>query len=400
MSGPFSRDPREVPQVQTQHRRILSPIPAPGTRELLDRLDRTQPSYMQADLPIAWTSATGAVVYDLADNQFIDFTSGIFTANVGHSNRRVSEAVALALECAELDAYDYATELRADYLDKLTAWSGYEQALLFSAGTEATECARKLMIEHGKKVGKRTCDVLAVQGAFHGRTAGVTDGFRRMPWPQSPGWQADPDSVCGVMIETFEGWDARFHGERFIQNLESWCKENQALLCFDEMQSGFARTGRKFGFEHYGVRPDLVCIGKGMGGGFPLSGVLGSREILACGTGDMSSTHSGHPMACAAGLAVIEEIERLDLVREAERKGRLLKECLNAIGPNNAKGMIAALLLPAERAARVCERAMEKGLLVVYTGRDSIKIAPPLVITDAALREGMEVLAESCAECP
>lgn len=409
MTLPFSREPRSVPPVETKHRLIRTAIPAPGTQEILERLDHVQPGYMQADLPIAWKAAFGHSVWDIADNRFIDFTSGIFTANVGHGNPNVTAA--LAYPSSMLDAYDYATQPRADYLEKLTDWSGFEQALLFSAGTEATECALKLMRLWGIRQGKKRSGIMVIKGAFHGRTMGAQlmgggatwcphdPDMHVVAWPGEANFAMRSEDICGVMIETFRGWDARFLPIEQVQFIEKQCRREGILLCFDEMQAGFARTGRKFGFEHYGVTPDLICVGKGMGGGFPLSGVLGRADVLACGSGDMSSTHSGHPLACAAGLAVIGEIDRLDLVRETERKGRLLATCLERIGPGRSTGLIGALDLPAERASRACELAMQRGLLLVHTGRDSIKLAPPLTIPDDALREGLEVLAEAVAAC-
>ena len=181
------------------------------------------------------------------------------------------------------------------------------------------------------------------------------------------------------------------------------------------MQSGFARTGKRFGYEHYDVKPDLICCGKGMGSGIPVSGVLGSTEIMDLpDVGSMSSTHSANPLACSAGLATLEEIENKNLVSETARKGLLMQERLNDIKSRFpdyimavlGKGLIAALifrnpwtnepdsLLP----TKLSEKCMQKGLLVVHTGRESIKIGPPLTITDEALLEGIDVIEESLYE--
>jgi 4-aminobutyrate aminotransferase-like enzyme len=180
------------------------------------------------------------------------------------------------------------------------------------------------------------------------------------------------------------------------------------------MQSGFARTGKRFGFEHYEVEPDLIACGKGMGGGFPLSGVLGRGEIMDLPeVGNMSSTHSANPLATTAGLAVLHEIKRLGLVEQARSKGELLIATLETIRQEfpdrilriQGRGLIAAVIfknrgdLPAaEICSKVSELCMEKGLLVVHTGRESIKIGPPLTITEEALLEGLEVLRDSIYE--
>ena len=181
------------------------------------------------------------------------------------------------------------------------------------------------------------------------------------------------------------------------------------------MQSGFGRTGKNFGYEHYDVVPDLICIGKGMGGGVPLSGVIGKSEIMDLpDVGNMSSTHSANPLVCAAGLAVLEEIEEKQLISQTNLKSKLLFNGLNNLKEKYpkqisyifGKGLIAAILFKKTNgnlpdsifASKVSELCMQKGLLVVHTGRESIKIGPPLIISNEALLEGIEVLDEAIYE--
>jgi len=216
-------------------------------------------------------------------------------------------------------------------------------------------------------------------------------------------------------LETFQGWAAVFYPIEYVQALRELCDANNILLCFDEMQSGFGRTGKRFGYEHYGVRADLICCGKGMGGGFPISGVIGKAEVMDLPEiGNMSSTHSGNPVMCAAGLAVIEEIEMRDLVRESARKGEILHHELNRIKSEfknlisgvYGKGMIASIVFKdpvsgapiSEFVSSLAEKCLQKGLLVVHTGRESTKIGPPLIITEDALLEGIGVIRESILE--
>ena len=433
-----------MPLVSTQFREIRTDIPAPGTAEVLARLDTVESRSMHGQLPIVWDHAFDHYVSDNCGNMFLDFTSGIFVANVGHSNLAIVEAMQETMNIEPLHSYAYATQIRAEYLERLTQWSGFEKAFLLSAGTEATEAALKLMRMHGYKTGKRRPGILCIDGNWHGRTMGAQlmssnstqkawigfddPSITHFPFPTqeilkirnqtgaeffrdwlprilaAKGLEADKD-FCGVMLETFQGWAAWFYPPDFVQEIEKWCRENGLLLCFDEMQAGFARTGRKFGYEHYGVKPDLICVGKGMGGGLPLSGVLGRAEVLDLPeVGNMSSTHGGNPLCCAAGLAVIDEIERLDLVKQSEIKGQILQGRLNRhcgvpVKEITGRGLIAALHFPtAEFASRVAERCMEKGLLVVHTGRESIKIGPPLTIPDDALIEGVGVIAEAIKE--
>jgi 4-aminobutyrate aminotransferase-like enzyme len=223
------------------------------------------------------------------------------------------------------------------------------------------------------------------------------------------------NDICGFMLETFQGWGAVFYPKEFVKAIEIICNKNNLLLSFDEMQSGFARTGKKFGYEHYEVQADLLCCGKGIASGFPLSAVIGTAEIMDLPeVGNMSSTHSANPFVCAAGMATLEEIERLDLVNNTERKGLIFHQKLGELKLKYSDnisflfghGLLAALifknpdtdapdsLLP----SIVSEKAMQKGLLVVHTGRESIKLAPPLTITDEALSEGINALDESIYE--
>lgn len=449
----FSRSPQQVPFVSTEHRTIKTAIPAPGTEQILDTLDCYESRSMHGQFPLIWERAVDSSVFDIAGNRWIDFTSTIFVANVGHSNPRVTAAMQATMEAPIYSCYAYPNRIRADYLQRLIAFAGkpFEKAFLLSAGTEATEAALKLMRMHGQKQGKRRRGIVCVEGNWHGRTMGAQMmssnlaqrdwiGFQdadihHIPFPYP--WAlngASPQAfleagldkladkgvdlaqdVCGFMLETFQGWGAVFYPKEFVQAIEQVCRKHNILLAFDEMQAGFGRTGRRFGFQHYDVTPDLIACGKGMGGGVPLSGLVGRAEIMDLPEiGNMSSTHSANPLVCAAGLAVIDELEQRDLPGEAARKGELLFKGLGALQqrfPDRisallGKGLIAAVLFRHRETgvpdgaftSRVAERCMQKGLLVVHTGRESIKIGPPLTISDDALLEGVDVLGDAIAE--
>lgn len=449
----FSLIPQDVLKLKTDYRRIQTAIPAPGTAETFERLDKVESRSMHGQLPLVWERAQDFSIYDTAGNRWIDFTSTIFVANVGHSNPRVTAAIKETLDRPLYSCYAYANTVRANYLEKLIAFAGspFEKAFLLSAGTEATEAALKLMRMHGQKARKRRCGIISIENNWHGRTLGAQmmssnlgqrawigyqdPDIHHIPFPYP--WQLEGLSgeaflqqglaqlaaegidlardICGFMLETFQGWGAVFYPKDFVQAIEDVCQKYGILLVFDEMQAGFGRTGKKFGFQHYEVTPDLICTGKGMGGGVPLSGVIGRAELMDLpDVGNMSSTHSANPLVCAAGLAVLEELESRNLVVDAERKGSLFREALESIQkqfPDRVswilgKGMIMAVLFkdPATGVAdapftsRVAERCMQKGVLVVHTGRESIKLGPPLTITDEALLEGIAVLGESIGE--
>ncbi len=449
----FHLEPQAVKPLKTKNILIKTKIPAPGTREILNRLEVVESRSMHGQLPIVWEKAKGHRVYDIAGNCWIDFTSTIFVANVGHSNSRVSKAIKSTLDNPLFSCYAYANKIRANYLEKLIDFAGkpFEKAFLLSAGTESTEAALKLMRMNGQKVGKKRLGIICVENNWHGRTLGaqmMSGNLNQKEWigyqdkdihhiPFPYPWVVNNENsvdflmsaienlkkkginiendICGFNLETFQGWGAIFYPKNFVSAISDICRRNNILLTFDEMQSGFGRTGKKFGFEHYDVVPDLICVGKGMGGGVPLSGVLGSKEIMDLpDVGNMSSTHSANPLVCAAGLAVLDEIGERDLIRETNRKEKILFDELKRIKfqyPERVsyvfgKGLIAAILFKCPNthkpdkifSSRVAERCMQKGLLVVHTGRESIKLGPPLVITDEALLEGINVLNDSIKE--
>lgn len=443
----FSRDGKKVPHVNTNNRIIKTTIPCDGTKAILETLDMYESRSMHGQLPIIWDKATDFNVFDIKGNKFIDFTSSIFFSNVGHSNPRVTQVMSKMLDKPLLGCYSYGNEIRAKYLKKLIEFCGpgFEKAFLLSAGTEATDAALKLMRLYGKKNKKRRLGIISLQGNWHGRTMGAQlmsgnqkqkewIGFEdkdihHLPFPYP--WNLndttgeeffekhinsllknglDPKKdLCGFILESFQGWGAIFYPSDFVKSVQKFCNINNIVFAFDEMQAGFGRTGKNFGFQHYDVTPDLICCGKGMGNGYPLSGVIGKSEIMDLPEiGNMSSTHSANPMACAIGLAVLEEIENKNLINETSRKGKILKDKLISLKKASnglisyvlGEGLISAIIFTEKTkgipesltASIISEKCYQQGLLVVHTGRESIKLGPPLTISDTALLEGLEIL--------
>jgi len=437
--------------IKTKNRFIHTLIPAPGTKILFKNLSKVESRSMHGQMPIAWDKAKNFNIFDIAGNKFIDFTSTIFVANIGHSNPRLIQYIKLALRKNLLHSYAYINKIREKYLKKLILFAGknFQKAFLMSAGTEATEAALKLMRMYGQKQGKRKLGIICFEGNWHGRTMGaqmMSGNVKQKEWvgyhdpniyhlPFPYPWvlkSNNPEQflinslirlqkkvnlkkdICGVMIETFQGWGAVYYPKKYIKLLYKICKKNKILVTFDEMQSGFARTGYKFGYEYYGIRPDLICCGKGMGGGIPISGVIGKKNIMDLpDVGNMSSTHSANPLACYAGLAVLEEINKKKLLQSTKNKEKILFKKLNQIKDKfpeeilyvQGKGLISALIFNLNlknniknKIKLVVEKCLKNGLLVVYTGRESIKIGPPLTITINALIEGINVLDQAITE--
>jgi 4-aminobutyrate aminotransferase-like enzyme len=434
-------------KIKTKNRIILTKIPAPGTINLFNKISKLESRSMHGQIHIVWAKAKNFSVFDIAGNKFIDFTSTIFVSNIGHSNPRLKNYLKQTLKNNLIHSYAYINKIREKYLKKLIqfAGNGFEKAFLMSAGTEATEAAFKLMRMHGRKAKKRKLGIICLEGNWHGRTLGAQmmsgnkkqkewigyqdKNIHHLPFPYP--WVTDEKGslkflkkslqklkkkinikkdICGVMLESFQGWGAIFYPKKYVQLLSKICKKNNILLAFDEMQSGFSRTGRNFGFEHYKVKPDLICCGKGMGGGIPISGVIGKKKVLDLpDVGNMSSTHSANPIACSAGLAVLEEIKNKNLTINSSKKGKILQIGLKKLSKKYSslfrvygKGLIASMVFNKKRNINInnklkllVEEAMRNGLLLCYTGRESIKIGPPLTITTEALKEALEVIDNS-----
>jgi len=457
MKYQLSQTPVDVPPVSTKYRNIETAIPAPETVKVLRDLERYESRSMHGQLPIVWDRAEDFQVYDACGNCWIDFTATIFVANAGHANPHIVSALKKTIDHQLLHTYTFVHETRASFLKKLieTTPGQFEKAFLLSAGTEATECALKLMRMHGQTISPTKLGIVSFQGAMHGRTMGAEmlkgdphqsawighrdPNMHHLPFPYP--WVAQDssdknydwekhferdmraleanglnfDNIAGFIIESYLGWGAIFYPAAYIQALAAFAEERNCLITFDEIQGGFGRTGKLFVYQHYDVEPDLLCLGKALSGSLPLSAVIGSQKIMDLPEfGSMSSTHSANPLCCAAGLANLEAIESGNLIAESKRKGRILHRHLGELKKKYADriswvfgtGLLAGVLFKNPEtaepdgffASRVCEKAMQKGLLLVHTGRESIKIGPPLTIPDEALEEGIGVLKESIEE--
>jgi 4-aminobutyrate aminotransferase-like enzyme len=351
-----------------------------------------------------------------------------------------------------LHNYVFPSAPRAQLVQKLVALAPpkLDMAYLLTTGSEAIECAIKLSRAWGHRVGGRSKNKLvSFEHAFHGRTLGAQQlggtlalkewigtpdpDFHQVPSPVDlrrtdqtfrsfeaalAAQGVDPDSVAAVVSETVQGGNPALFPKEYVQKLAAWCERHGALLVFDEIQTAFGRTGRRFGFEHYDVVPDLISLGKAITSSIPLAAVLGRAEVLdQYPPGSMTSTHGGNPMCVAAALANLEIIEREGLIQNAERVGQTLRAELEALReqfPHAIAGVAGVGLVygvhvvrdgtlePArDLAFRTVEKAVQKGLLLfapVGDGSATIKICPPLLITDEAIRDGAAALHEALAE--
>ena len=444
----FNTKPREVSIINSNHRKIMTKIPVPESLKLLEEIKLFESTNAIEQLPVVWDKAINHQIFDEWGNAWIDFTSSIFVTNSGHANKQVLKRMHECLSKPLLHSYYYPTRIRAQFLKKLIAMTpkNLEKAILLSVGTEATERAIKISRIYGGTLSNKKNIIVGGDGNYHGKTLGAqmiggqhndkhwigyTDpNMCHLPFPFP--WVLEEfdgngrdlffhhldglkengvnlDKIAAFFVESFQGWGAIFYPVDYINAMREWSKDNHSLLVFDEIQAGFGRTGKFFAYEHYDVEPDLVICGKGISGSVPLSAVLGSAKLIELDSG-YTSTHGGNPLACAAGLGNLESFESLELVKEANRKEKIMKDIIfswkkkypSRIGRILGGGLLFGVFITKENSEEldadltnyICERAMEKGVFSICTGRGTLKIGPPLTIPDDALIEGLSVYEE------
>lgn len=451
----FLCEAEETPRIETRYRRIVTPIPAAETlgpiaasADLFPQVNCYQP-------PILWDRAEGFQVYDSAGNCWIDFSSTAVMTNTGHGHPAIRRALQEHVEKGLLAQFSYASEIRVTLAKRLLelAPPHCEKVYFWTTGSETSECALRLAREWGMRKDPGKCHVLTHTGDYHGCTLGahqlsgesagkpwlttpdktihhvsgpVADGSD--PITQSTDWEqfletrvaeladrgVDPHQVAAIFVETVQGTHGAPWPTEYIQQLRRWADQHDVLLIFDEIQTGFGRIGRWFGHEHYGVRADLICLGKGLTSGLPLAAILGPAELIdLLEPAEITTTHAGHPLSCAAALANIEVLESERLIEESQRKGQIVQEQLQSLKARYPKHISAVhglgllhvihirndkTALPDAELAHSCRwETVKRGVMLIHTGLPTIKICPPLVISDDAMIEGIETIGEAIA---
>ena len=428
---------------------IRTAIPGPRSLEILERKQRVIANAKSIVHPIVAQEARGATLTDVDGNTFIDFTGGVGCLNTGHAHPRVVQAATEQLaRFAHTDftvvPYEPYVELAERLLER-APFRGPAKAVFFNAGTEAVENAVKFARLYTKRPA-----VIAFEGAFHGRTllsmtltsrphpyklgmGPLAPEVYRAPFPQDYRGpdaqtalaalrdlfvtQVAAEQVAAIIVEPVQG-EAGFlpAPQEFLEGLRAICDEHGICLIVDEVQSGFARTGKLFAIEHAGVEPDLITLAKSIAAGLPLSGVLGKAEILdAAHEGAIGGTYVGNPVAQAAALAVLDVIDDEGLLDRAVQIGDVLRarmlewqERFPAIGDVRGVGAMLALELVEDRATKqpaptlaqaVIDGARERGLLLLKAGvhGNAIRVLCPLVLTDAELDEALAAWEEALA---
>lgn len=359
----------------------------------------------------------GMYLWDTIGNRYLDFIGGWAVTCLGHSPAAIREAVAEQAETLVNASPAFYNKPMIELAKLLTQLSGYDKAFFASSGAEANECAIKLARKHGAlRLGGAYEIVTAVNG-FHGRTLATMSATGKAPWqelfaPKLPGFRHVPlndidrmrdavnERTCAIMLEPIQGEGGVHEADAgYLRKLRELCDERGLMLIFDEIQTGFGRTGTMFAFEHAGVCADVMTLGKGIGGGFPLSAMLATKEFDLFEPGDQGGTYIGQPLAMAVGLAVVREIINRKLHANAKAMGEYAKERLHAIKDRyglsaiRGKGLLLAFDLGVPRGAGLVAECLAEGLLINSPAPQTIRLMPPLIaerehIDDMLLRLG------------
>ena len=364
--------------------------------------------------PISIVRGKGSLVWDSDGKEYIDFMSGIGVAIVGHCNDAVIEAVRAQSEKLITCHGSFYNDARAGFLERLVkaAPRGLGKALLTNTGTESVEAAIKLARRHTSRK-----KIVSMKGGFHGKTYGslsatwnkkyrdpfgpLLEGFDFAEFgdAQSLSQLVDADTAA-VIAEPIQGESGVIvPPQDYFKEVREICDKRGALLILDEIQSGLGRTGKMWASEHFGVVPDIMSVSKGLGGGLPIGAAVATDEVAGrLKGGEHTSTFAGNPLSCAAGSATLDFIAKNDLPSRAKEKGEVLRAELAKIASAHmlvkevrGLGMMLAMQTRVDILSQL-QSAQAKGVIFAYSGRDTFRLLPALVMPDSQLSQGAAVL--------
>jgi predicted acetylornithine/succinylornithine family transaminase len=371
---------------------------------------------------IMFDRGDGTELWDSQGKRYLDFLTGLAVTSLGHANPVVAEAIAeqadRLLHVSNFFANPVATEAAVKINTLLHDATGHHGQIFFTnSGAESNECALKLARKHGGR-GRHT--VVSALGSFHGRTLAtlaatgqpskhepfqpMPEGFRHVAWGDIDAMRAAVDgSVAAVIIEPIQGeGGVNPAADDYLRAIRDLCDDVGALMIVDEIQTGFARTGRWFGFEYSGVAPDVVTMAKAMGNGMPVGACWARTDVAAAfEPGDHGSTYSGTAIACSAVNAVIDELQRLDGPELAERAGHRLRTAVAELpGVSGVRGrglMLGVELVDGVDARRAYVDLLEAGLVVNAVDPSTIRLLPPLTVSPEEIDEAASMIGEALA---
>lgn len=372
---------------------------------------------------IVMANGEGMVLYDTEGKAYLDFMGGWAVNALGHSPAVLQKALASQASRLVHASPSFYNKPQVEFAELLTSISGMDKVFFTSTGSEANESAVKLARKHGSLHLNGAYEIITLKNSFHGRTLAMMSATGKTHWeplfsPKVAGFRHVPindldacfaavtNHTCAIMLELVQG-EGGVHAvdEAYLYGLRKICDMYGILLIFDEIQTGLGRTGKLFAYEHYGIKPDIMTLGKGIGGGFPLSAMLTMEAYDLFQPGDQGGTYTGQPLAMAAGTAVVRELLERDLTGNAERQGNHMMNMLTQLSGSlpltniRGKGLLLAFDVPEGMAEPLVSLCMSKGLLINAPNASTIRLMPPLIVEEhhtlgmiAILKDAMEQL--------
>lgn len=368
---------------------------------------------------IVFMSGKGSWLTDEEGREYLDFVQGWAVNCLGHSPDVLANAMAEQASRLITPSPAFYNRPMLDLADALVAASGMDEVFFTNSGAEANEGAIKLARKWGALNRDGAYEIITTVGGFHGRTLATMSASGKPGWdqlfePKVPGFpkveigdlhaieSAIGDKTVAVMLEPIQGEAGVIPaGDDYLRSLRDLTRDRGILLILDEIQTGMGRTGTLFAFEHTGVRPDILTLGKGLGGGVPIAALLATREASCFEYGDQGGTFNGNPLMTAVGLAVLGELNREGFMDAVVARGEHLKRGLvelsqrHGLGPVRGRGLLLALDLSTPIGSEVVAAALEKGLLLNSPRPDSLRFMPALTVTEEEIDQMIEIL-EDC----
>ena len=384
-------------------------------------------------LPVVLKRGEGVYLWDVEGNKYYDFLSAYSAVNQGHCHPKIISALIDQSKELTLTSRAFHNNVLGEYEKFITGFFGYDKVLPMNTGVEGGETAIKLARKWGyeiKKIPKNKAKIIFVEGNFWGRTLGAissstdpssTNGFG----PFMPGYEIIPyndlkslekslkdPNVAGFMVEPIQGEAGVIvPDENYLPEAFKLCKKNNVLFIADEVQTGIGRTGKMLCCDHFGIKPDILILGKALSGGvFPVSAILSSNEImLTIKPGEHGSTFGGNPLACKVAIAALNVIKEEELARNADKLGVIFREKLNKyikgstiVQSVRGKGLLNAIIINDDNdsniAWNICLKMASKGLLAKPTHGNIIRFAPPLIINKNQLDNCITIIISSLKE--
>ncbi len=370
--------------------------------------------------PVVIVRGEGCRVWDEAGKAYLDFVAGVAVDSLGHGHRVVTDALAAqsrrVIQVSNLFYNTPAIELA----ELLTKHSCLDRVFLCNSGTEAIEALIKLVRRWGGEQRDGAFEIIAANDAFHGRTlASVTAGGTEKysaPFAPLPGGfvhvpygdvdaikRATNERTCAVLLEPIQGEaGVNVPPAGYLRGVREWCDEAGILLAFDEVQTGIARTGRLFAYEHEGIEPDVMALAKGLGSGVPIGAMLAKEHCAAFHAGDHGSTFGGNPLIAAVARDVFRHIVENDVAghvakmeQHLEKRLRSIEDSHDHVKETRGKGLLWAVEFDREVAADVVAAARERGLLLNNVKPTAVRLMPPLIVTESEIDEAVAILDEA-----